>query len=160
MTRQTDPRWHDVANGPGRQLTERCEHRISVLRRAGIDENRAERTDLHGDIRSAANDHVHVALDGHGVKATLTTRLNSSSALGAAIDTGRHHGEQDGGSNDEEMSEHGVPHRFAGAAGGIGMAFTFSMYSGYIVSEPPRVGSIGSRCSVANSVRYGFLPGR
>ena len=26
------------------------------------------------------------------------------------------------------MSEHGVPHRFAGAAGGIGMAFTFSMY--------------------------------
>jgi len=150
----------DMANGSGRQLTERCEHRISVLRRAGIDENRAESTDLHGDIRSTADDHVDVALNGHGVNASLTTRLSSSSALRTAIDTGRHHGEQDGGSDDEEMFEHGVPYCFAGAAGGIGIALTFSMYSGYIVSEPPRVGSIGSRCSVANSVRYGFLPGR
>ena len=150
----------DVANGPGRQLTKRCEHRISVLRRPGIDENRAEGTDLHRDIRSAADDHVHVALDGHGVKASLTTRLSIRSTLCAAIDAGRHDGEQDGGSNDKEMLEHGVPHRFAGAAGGIGIASTFSMYSGYIVSEPPRVGSIGSRCSVANSVRYGFLPGK
>ena len=45
-------------------------------------------------------------------------------------------------------------------AAGTRIVFILSMYCGYIVSAPPRVGSTGRPCCVANSVRYGFWPGR
>src|ERR1044072_5526499 len=150
----------DVADRPIRQLTQRRQQSIRFLCRPGIDEPHAEAADLHGDIRASADDHVHVALDGHGVETCLTARLSGGTTLCVAVHASGDNPQHDCGSDDEQLFEHGHAHFFAGAGGGIGIALTLSMYSGYIVSAPPRVGSIGSRCTVANSVKYGFLPGR
>ena len=41
-----------------------------------------------------------------------------------------------------------------------GNVFIFLAKSGYIVSAPPRVASIGRLCWIAYSVVYGLVPGR
>src|SRR6185437_6955000 len=47
-----------------------------------------------------------------------------------------------------------------GNGGGIFICFSFSWYSGYIVSAPPRVASKGIRYLRANSSRNLFVPGK
>ena len=47
----------------------------------------------------------------------------------------------------------------ASASASLG-AFSFAVYSGYMVSAPPRAESSGMPYSVAKSLRTSFLPGR
>jgi len=59
------------------------------------------------------------------------------------------------GSSERDVDPHGC----AGITA-VGIVFIFSMYSGYIVSAPPRAGSSGSLCFAAASLMNGFAPGR
>src|SRR4029453_3558762 len=150
----------DVANGPVGQLTHRRQPGIRILLRTGVDEDRTKVADLDCDIRSGADDDVDVALNRHRVQTAFTARRrHRRTALRAAVNVRRQRSDDDGSGEDKNLFQHRQPQRRAGGAG-MGIVLTLSMYCGYIVSAPPRVGGTGSPCSAANSVRNGFLPGR
>ena len=170
----------DVAHRPRRQLPQRGQHAPGVVGGARVHDDQAQVTDLHGDVRAGAKDRVDVALHFHGAERRFV-------GVAAAAAPRRRRRVRHRPARCRPWTPTARPATTAAATathcspralktrlpdircsyrldcrddGAIGIVFTLLMYSGYIVSAPPRVGSTGNACWDANSVRYGFLPTR
>jgi hypothetical protein len=66
---------HQIANRLSCQIPHRRKEPIRLPRRAGVDDHHTLVTVLYGDVRAAADEHVHVLLHVHDLDALYLDRL-------------------------------------------------------------------------------------
>ena len=123
-----------------------------------VHQQHAAIADLHRDVGSGANEHVDVGLHRHHVDRRVR---NAAISLPSAE---RGYGDRREESSDAKSDCCGAnSHRsvcFPAGRGSVFMVFIFTLYSGYMVSAPPREASGGMPYAAGNSLRNGFAPGR
>ena len=126
-------RIHDPPNRAVGQTPDRGDHLLARCRDARVHDENAIVTHLNGDIGAGANEHVNVPLHVEGLDVALILLGSRRMAPQRDRDTCAR--------ENSRTSEAWYDRHFA--VTGV-IVFSFVMYSGYIVSAPPRVGSSGS----------------
>src|SRR5678815_20712 len=153
----------DPANRLVADALDRCDQ---IGRRFGshrIDDEHAVVADADRGVAARTDGRVDVALNGPQVDDAHTIASRSGgTVLSDEAPARRNH--ETPGDREEDFHRPPVPlcAGVAACAGivAVGRVFIFSMYSGYMVSAPPRAGSSGILCLAAASLMNGLVPGR
>src|SRR5262249_44423369 len=138
-----------VANRLVGDRADRGDDLVAHLLERRVDEQYALVADLQRDVSAGADQHVDVALDvqhvDRGVREILVRPRGDASARDAE-NTGERPRRREARPARSNRRAH--------------FAVSLSMYSGYIVSAPPRAASGGMPYLAGNSPRNAFAPGR
>src|SRR5215472_4150109 len=146
-----DVRVDDVPDGLVGNGTDGLGNLVAHRRQAGIDQQDAIIADLQRDVSTRAGNHVDLALDVDGVYLGRRCRRCAARPIQAFLRAAprREHREaqspekREADRNAYAFAAHYRSKCFPLGRGSSFMFFIFAMYSGYMVSAPPRAASGG-----------------